>query len=89
MRAYRQGTEEKRRYAVDFQDRLDAGDGIASVTWTVDNGITTSLSDYDDRYAYITANGGTEGTSYEFQAVVTTSEGRKHERTFIVQVVDR
>ncbi len=89
MRTYRQGTNEKVTYTADFEPVLYSGDEVSSVAWTVTNGITTSGSAVGEDYAQITAEGGTEGTSYTFQAVVTTNNGRKHEKSFIVQVVDR
>lgn len=89
MKTFRQGTNEKILRAVDFTDRLDAGDTINAVTWTVTNGITTSGSDYEDTYVEIVATGGTVDTQYTFQAVADTVDGRKHEKSFIVMVVGR
>ncbi len=89
MRTYRQGTNEKITYTVDFSQDLYPGDEVSSVAWTVTGGITTSGSGVGSDYAEITAEGGTEGTSYTFQAIVTTNQARKHERSFIVQVIDR
>jgi hypothetical protein len=76
-------------YVLDFADRLEAGDTISAVTWTVTNGITTADSSYDDSTVEIEATGGTVNTAYTFQAVADTLSGRKHERSFLVQVVDR
>lgn len=89
MRTYRQGANEKRTHVADFSDRLETGDTLASAVWTVTGGITTSGEAVEDEYAEIVAEGGTVNTSYTFQCVATTQEGRKHEKSFIVQVVDR
>lgn len=89
MRTYRQGTNERRLHQVDFATDIDPDDEIASVAWTVTDGITTSDSAVWPLCVDIVAEGGTEGESYVFQAVATTQKGRKHERSFIVQVVDR
>jgi hypothetical protein len=89
MRTYRQGTNEKRLYQIDLSQEVGQDDEISTVAWTVDNGITTSGSVAHPLCVDIEAEGGTEGTSYTFQAVATTQKGRKLERSFIVQVVDR
>ena len=72
-----------------FCDRLDPGDTIASVAWTITNGITTAEADFGDDYAEIEAYGGTENATYTFEALATTTEGRLHEKTFAVMVVGR
>lgn len=89
MKTYRKGTSEKVTYTADFCDRLADDEYITAVTWTVDSGITTSGSDHLDYIAEITAEGGTVNATYQFQAVVDTNKGLKHERTFAVMVVAR
>ena len=89
MKTYRQGTNERRLYVASFADRLDPDDTIQSVAWNVSVGISTTGADFGDDYAEITAYGGSENAVYTFEALATTSEGRKHEKTFAVMVVDR
>jgi hypothetical protein len=74
---------------LDFDEILDSGDRILSAVWTVTNGITTAEEAITDCTASLEAYGGTVDTQYTFQCVATTNEGRKHERSFIVMVVDR
>ena len=89
MRTVRQGTNEKRLHVLDFSDQLEDGDYITSVTWTIDAGVTTASEDYDAGSVEIVAYGGTANTSYTFQAVATTHDARKYEKTFELLVIDR
>lgn len=64
-------------------------DTIASVTWVVPSGITNDHTAHDNTHVTIWLSGGTLGTTYSINAVVTTVGGREIERTFTVKIVSK
>jgi hypothetical protein len=72
-------------YQFDWSSWLGA-DTIASVTFSVDGGLTEDSSINDDTSATIWLSGGESGRSYKVVCSITTSGGRKCDRTMIVPV---
>jgi hypothetical protein len=65
------------------------GDTIASVTFSVNNGLTEDSSSNDDTSATIWLSGGESGQTYKVVCSITTSGGRHCNRTMIVPVQER
>lgn len=90
--AYVKDPSDKLDYAVDWTAWLGASETIASTEWTVETGLTESVSPA----ATATANpavvwleGGDDGEDYEVSCKITTNQSRVVERSFIVQVRNR
>lgn len=68
---------------------LDAGDAIATATWSVTSGLTISSSPAPSLSANVATvwfEGGTAGISYTATCSVTTTGGRADERSIQIQV---
>lgn len=65
------------------------GDSISSIAWTVPAGLTQESVSNSLTKATIWLSGGTDGTSYEVSARITTVGGRIDDRTFGIDVVSR
>jgi hypothetical protein len=64
-------------YAFDFAARLDTGEAISSYTVTVPTGLTKGATAQADGVVTVWLDGGTAGTYYPIDCVVTTSAGRE------------
>uniref|UniRef100_A0A6M3IPQ6 Putative tail protein n=1 Tax=viral metagenome TaxID=1070528 RepID=A0A6M3IPQ6_9ZZZZ len=94
MMTFKKDPGEKLDYAFDWDDDtqgpyLESGETISASAWVVPSGITEVSASYTDTITKIWLSGGTEGTSYELENTITTSEGRIVVRSFIVVVEER
>jgi hypothetical protein len=76
-------------YTVDWSRWMPSGDAIASVDWTVDDGIFDAKETNDDDSSTIWLSSGTAGTTYKIVAQITTDDTRIAERAFEVNIIDR
>lgn len=74
-------------YTVDWASYLNAGDTIASSTWTSGD-LTVSSQVYTSTTATVTLAGGTVGKVYTVTNKVTTAGGLVEDRTINVVVED-
>jgi hypothetical protein len=78
---YVQTISDRKRYQIDYDDWLDAGEQVVSVAFTVENNTSTPFVIDTDMvlptgrsYQYY-ASGGVDGVTYEVRAVLTTNQG--------------
>lgn len=84
-------------FGVDFAQRLDSADELASAAWTAPSGLTivssalATSAKHPSRNVRATAviSGGVSGTNYEIALRVTTTAGRTLDETAILPVVNR
>lgn len=78
-------------FSVDWSDWFTGEEEIASVTWTVETGLTNVTTYYTATTATIWLSGGKAGVSYKVACRITTdsSPARTDERTFVVSVENR
>ena len=78
-------------FSVDWSDWFTGEEEIASVTWTVETGLTNVTTSYTGTTATIWLSGGKAGRSYKVACRITTdsSPARTDERTFTVSVENR
>ncbi len=81
-----QGPSDKLNYTVDWSEWLTSPDTIASVVWTVPNGITSSGPANTTTQASIVLTGGTQGVSYDVVCQITTAAGLVSSRTLTIQI---
>jgi hypothetical protein len=75
-------------FNIDWSDWLN-GDYIMIVTWTVPTGLTKISQSRTDTVATVWLSGGTLGVEYDVGCMITTSEGRRDERTISIKVTNR
>jgi hypothetical protein len=73
-------------YALDWADRLAAGDTIDTSLWILPAGITKDNEGIDGANTVIWLSGGTLGGSYDLVNRITTTGGRTHDQTVRVKV---
>jgi len=77
-------------FTVDWQGGatpfLATGETIATSTFTVASGLTKDSETNGDTTATVWVSGGTAQTSYLVTNTITTSAGRKDERSFSIRV---
>lgn len=56
-------------------DALDAGDTVSDVQVSADTGLTVSLLTFDGDSAFVRISGGTAGTKYAVNVILTTTAG--------------
>jgi hypothetical protein len=81
-------------YAIDMTRELanrvnGQSDAISGVVWTVPSGLSEVTSSFTNTEVTIWLSGGTLGTSYEIVAVITTSNSRVYNRSFILDIVNK
>jgi len=80
-------------YAWDWSDWLDAtttpAESITSHTVTVPTGLTLESSTAASGIVTAWISGGTVGTTYRVECLITTSAGRKDERSLWITVQER
>lgn len=85
--------DENLDFSIDYTRLLESDETIdsSSSVWTVANGLTKGAAGVDSAGKIATQwlSAGTAGETYQVDNVVETSEGRKYERSFRVQVVSR
>lgn len=88
--AYEKRAAEVKDYGFDWSDRLlvngVAGDTISTSTWVVETGITKDSDTDTDTTTTIWLSGGTAGVEYTLTNRVVTTQGRTHERSFLVTI---
>ena len=85
MRTFRKDVNEIIRQGFDWSDRLIPGDSIADSEWVVGQGLDGDNATYEAGYADIDLSGGSAGEQYRVSNRVTTNEGLRYERSFVVQ----
>lgn len=83
--------DESLDFSIDYTDLLQAGETIALSAWSVDGGLSVGVHgvDDDELIATLWLSNGAPGASYQVDGLITTSAGRKYERSFRVRVVER
>jgi hypothetical protein len=76
-------------YVFDWTEWLATGETITDHTITADTGITVDSSAESDGKVTVWLSGGTAGINYKVACLITTTAGRKDERTLWIRVVDR
>ena len=80
---------DKLDYSVNWGAKvLGSGETIATSTWTVPVGLTSSDESHTTTVATVWLTGGTAGESYTVTNHITTNQGREFERSFPVNTVD-
>jgi len=77
--------EEYYDFSIDWSDRLGT-DTIAASIWVLPSGITTDQDQFTDTVATVWIDGGTHGVTYEVVNKITTTAGRRLERTALLPV---
>ena len=83
--------DENLDFSIDYTRLLESDETIDSSVWTVANGLTKGSAGVDSARKIATQwlSASIAGETYQVDNVVETSEGRKYERSFRVQVVAR
>lgn len=89
MTTYMKDTAARLDYSFDWTVWLAEGETISSHTVTVPAGITKVSDSETDGVVTVWLSGGTEGTKYEIDCTITTSDGRIDERSIQISVRDR
>ena len=80
-------------YAFDWNDTTDpwlaTGETISSYTVTVETGLTKDSDSHASGVVTVWLSGGTVGTTYRVECEITTSAGRKDERSMWIKVAQR
>lgn len=76
-------------YGIDWAARIEAGDAIATVTWTFPAGITKSNEQLAGTVASVFVSGGTEAETYSIGCRVTTTGGRTMDETAKLKIKTR
>ena len=76
-------------YTVDWADWLASGETIATVTWTVETGLTKDSNTNTNTTATVWLSGGTDGTKYTVACKIVTSASRTDERSFTINCKHR
>jgi hypothetical protein len=84
-------------YVFDWTEWLATGETIAVdsetgkklITITADTGITVDSSTEDDGKVTVWLSGGTAGTTYRVECLITTTAGRTDERSLWITVQER
>lgn len=89
MTRFRKDPEAVLDYAFDWTAWLQDGETITDHTITVAAGITNPSSSEAAGVVTVWLSGGTAGTTYTVECLITTSEGRTDERSMTVSVKER
>ena len=73
-------------YSEDWSDWLQDGETITASTWSVPTGITKTADSFDVSATTIWVEEGTDGEDYDLVNYITTSAGRKDDRTIKIKV---
>lgn len=78
-------------YSIDYSRLLRSGETLTASVWTVADGLTKGAYGIDqtEKIATQWLSDGIAGETYQVDNLVTTSEGRKFERSFRVRVTVR
>lgn len=76
-------------YKIAWSRWLPEGDSLASSTWLVPSGITSTDESSDETSATVWLSGGEVGKTYEVTNRVTTAAGRSDDRTIYITVLNR
>ena len=75
-------------YGFNWTNWLD-GETITASAWTVPTGLTEASNTFDLITTTIWLTGGTAGTDYTVMNQITSSGGKKDQRSIVVYVRDR
>jgi hypothetical protein len=75
-------------YGWDWARLLADGATIVSLVHTVPAGLTVGAQSFDDTTTTVWLSSGTAGQRYRIDTRVTDSDGRVHERSFLLRAVD-
>jgi hypothetical protein len=81
--------EERTAGELDFGPHLSPGDSLASVVWTMPQGLTLLDDDTDGTLARVRFTGGTPGRWYDLKAHATTERSDVIPRSVRVYVTNR
>jgi hypothetical protein len=96
MDSFTKQSSEQFTITIDFSNRLGAGETISSYTLTTINNSTSedvestivNSDTYDTTKVYINVKAGTNGTTYKFTILVTTSSSNKYEKDLLMKIID-
>lgn len=75
-------------YSIDWSDWL-SNDTIVTSTWTVPTGITKVTDTKTTTVTTVWLSGGTVGQAYDVMNEITTTAGRKDDRTIRIRVENK
>jgi hypothetical protein len=75
-------------YTIDWSARL-ATDAIATSTWTVPSGLTTTMNSFDADSTTIWLKDGVDAVKYAILNHITTTGGRVMEQTVLLKVKEK
>lgn len=93
MTVYAKDPSSEMDYSFDWANWLKAGETISSTNWTVEPGgagalaLGTNIEAGTIRGKYV--SGGDIGCRYRLSCEITTSAGRRAERSIIIRVMER
>ena len=76
-------------FGFDWTAWLVGNDTIVASTWVATPGVEVSDETFDAHTTTVWLNGGTVGVTYDLRNQVTTSAGRRDERSMRVSVRER
>lgn len=90
MQTEEKDAAEKDSYGFDFSDLVPSGDTLSASSWTSDVGVTLTSPSFSATTSITTIwiEGGVPGGQYLLRNFVTTTQGRKFERQFLLSVTD-
>lgn len=90
LATHTQTTQERKRYAIDYSGFLEATEVIQSVTVNPDAGLTITGEAIvnDDKGFVFFVSGGTNGTTYKVEVLMTTSDGQISEDVVKFKIKD-
>ena len=78
--------DEKLRYEIDWAPRLGADDDIASVVWTMPDGLTLVSESLDGTVSILTIEGGEADEYYNISGRCTATSGQIYDERCRVRV---
>jgi hypothetical protein len=75
-------------YTFDWSRWLQSGETIQTYYLTVADGLTHESDEQDDQHVIVWLSGGTLGQAYEVDCEVTTNQGRRDMRSFLLLITE-
>lgn len=76
-------------YSFDWSQWLEAGQTVATSSWTADTGMTIDSDTKTTTKTTAFVSGGIEGNSYFVSNTITTNDGLTVKRSFLIKVIFR
>lgn len=76
-------------YAIDWSRWLTAGDSIRTSVWSAPTPLVVEAESASSTQAIVWLSGGEGGKRYTVVNTITTTNGRKDQRSFVLNVKDR